>query len=257
MKIIFCNINKRNKDVAHVVKLVNSVKPDLLFLAECSPEIVSATQTQYEMISPAIFDNPKVHGFIVSGKVECSLKREYNERLSFYRLAWQGKEFLLGTVHLLSKNCTSALAQSLVAEEYVRMVRIQEEIEKHKNTILIGDFNMNPFDSGMVSASVFNAVCSQEIALKQSRKFQRKDYDYFFNPAWKNYAGVGNAVYGTYYHHSCGMDGVHWNNFDQVLIRPSILQQYKPKFSVLHELGFDLRNKNNGVSDHYPILLEL
>jgi hypothetical protein len=173
-------------------------------------------------------------------------------------LTWQDKDFLLGTVHLLSKMNTTPQTQSLEAGEYVRKVRMIEKELQQKNTILIGDFNMNPFEPGMVSASVFNSVCSLDIALKQSRKFQYVDYDYFYNPAWKNYAGVGNEVYGTYYHHSYGMDEFHWNNYDQALIRPAILQQYRPEFSVLHDkVWFDLRNKNNNISDHYPILLEL
>jgi exonuclease III len=173
-------------------------------------------------------------------------------------LTWQDKDFLLGTVHLLPKNHASSDTQSLEAKDYVREVRLVEKDEQQKNTILIGDFNMNPFDPGMISASTFNSVCSPAIALKRCRTFQWESYDYFFNPTWKNYAGVGKDIYGTYYHHSCGADEFHWNNFDQALVSPSILQQYNPEFSILHDvLRFDLRKENNGISDHYPILLEL
>jgi len=257
MKIVFWNI-KGSKDVTHVVDLVDSVEPDLLFLAECSPEIVASSQSRCRVIAPRIFANPKVRGFVVSENVKCTLSLEHNDRLFFYRVTWQGKEFLLGTVHLLSKIYASNSAQSSEAQKYVRVVRMTEKAEKQKNTILIGDFNMNPFEEGMVKVHAFNSVCSSEIALKKGRQFQGEYYDYFFNPAWKHYAGVGNGVYGTYYHHSCGADGFHWNNFDQALVSPSILQKYNPQFSILHDvLGFDLRNKNNGVSDHYPILLEL
>ena len=257
MKIVFWNI-KQNEKMAYVVDLIDRVKPDLLFLAECSPEIAKESQSRYNVIASKISGNPKVHGFVLSENVRCSLLHEYKNRLFLYRLTWQNKEFLLGTVHLLPKNRTSALTQSHETAKYVREVRMIEKDEEQKDTILIGDFNMNPFDPGMVSASVFNSVCSSEIALKQSRRFQGEDYDYFFNPAWKNYAGVGNEIYGTYFYHACGMDEYHWNNFDQALVRPSILRQYSPKFSILHDvLGFDLRKKNNGVSDHYPILLEI
>jgi hypothetical protein len=210
------------------------------------------------MLDPVLSDDPKIRCFIISKKMECSLKREYKNRLFLYQLTWKNKRFLLGTVHLLSKNNASAHAQRLEAKGYVREIQMFEREQQQKDTIVIGDFNMNPFDPGMVSASVFNSVCSAEIALKGTRMFQSEKYDYFFNPAWKNYAGIGNEVYGTYFYHSVGADEFHWNNFDQALIRPSILQQYEPKFSVLHDiLGYDLRKRNNGVSDHYPILLEL
>ena len=257
MKIAFWNIN-RNKDVTHVVNLVDRAAPDVLFIAECSPEIVESLQSLYRMLVPIVSDKPKVRGFVVSENLKCLLKHEFKDRLSLYQLTWNSKEFLLGTVHLLPKNNASSQAQSLEAMKYVHVIQRFEREQRQKNTIIIGDFNMNPFDPGMVSASAFNAVCSPEIALKQSRRFQGDNYDYFFNPAWKNYAGIGDEIYGTYYYHAYGMDEFLWNNFDQVLVRPSILRQYNPKFSVMHDiLGFDLRTRNNEVSDHYPILLEL
>ena len=257
MKIAFWNI-KQNENLDHVVKLVDSVGPDVLFLAESSPEMVELLQDRYKTLGPGISSEPKIYGFAVSEQLKCSFDRKYQNRLFLYRLTWRKEDFSLGVVHLPSKNHTTNLAQSHDAAKYAQEIRVYEKERKHKNTILIGDFNMNPFDPGMVLASVFNSVCSPAIALKQKRKVKDEYHDYFFNPSWKNYAGVGNEVYGTYYYHSCGEDEFLWNNLDQALVRPSILQKYDPHFFVLHDvLGFDLRTKNNGVSDHYPILLEL
>ena len=257
MKIAFWNI-KQNKNLDYVVKLIDSVCPDVLFLAESSPEMVELLQDRYKTLGPGISSEPKIYGFIVSKNLKGSLIREYKDRLFLYQLTWQEEFFSLGVVHLPSKLYKSTAAQSEQVAKYVREIRMFEEELQHKNTILIGDFNMNPFEPGMVLASLFNSVCSPAIALKQKRTIDGEDYDYFFNPSWKNYAGVGNDVYGTYYYHACGTDEFHWNNLDQVLIRPSILQQYDPEFFVLHDvLEFDLRKRNNGISDHYPILLEL
>lgn len=118
---------------------------------------------------------------------------------------------------------------------------------------------MNPFDPGMVVSDGFNSVCSETIAKKISRIVGGEECPYFYNPSWKNYSGIGNKIYGSYYYHSCsGGHEFHWNNLDQVLLRPSIIEKYDHVFKILHDVvGYDLTKKNNGISDHYPIFLEL
>jgi len=150
------------------------------------------------------------------------------------------------------------------AQFYMQKVKKIEENWKDKtqNTILIGDFNMNPFDPGMVCTRSFNSVCSLDIAKKmRCRKIKDSGeiFTYFYNPSWKIYADAGNHdVHGTYYYDRCKSGQFHWNNLDQALLRPSILESYNHRFEVLYDtLNFDLRKENNGVSDHYPIMLEI
>jgi len=131
MKIVFWNI-KQNKDITYVVDLVDRVSPDMLFLAECAPEIADLLRSRYKILVSRISTHPKVRGFAVAENLKCSLIHEYNNRLFLYRLTWKYKVFLLGTVHLMSKNHTTSLAQSLEAGNYVREIRMIEESEKQK-----------------------------------------------------------------------------------------------------------------------------
>ncbi|MDR1923990.1 MAG: hypothetical protein LBQ66_06420 [Planctomycetaceae bacterium] len=254
MKIAFWNI-KLNKNFCYIVELVKRVQADILFLAECPQENITELQNSYKVLAGKIYERPKIYSCIISETLGCSLIQEYKNRLFVYRLTFGKQKLLVGVVHLISKNHANPNTQITVSIDYMREIR---EAYPKQDMILIGDFNMNPFDHGMVSVAGFNSVCSEEIALKEQRQFQMEKYDYFFNPSWKNYSGIGNEVYGTYYHHSPDSDGFYWNNYDQVLLRPAILKKYNYKFTVLHNiLNFDLRRKNNGISDHYPILLEL
>lgn len=271
MKIVFWNIRK-NEDVQIIHQLVKKSAADLLFLAEC-PETLVAGIDYLEIMPPDIESipkpktKPKVRGFRTSNTYQVECVEYEHPRLWFYTIGKTFEKngelmFLLGTVHLVAKRYYKPTAQQSRAQRLMQRVKKIEETWKDitQNTIMIGDFNMNPFDPGMVIAEAFNSVCSQEIARKQSRMIDSEDYTFFYNPSWKIYAGVGNHVHGTYYYHTCKTDDFHWNNFDQVLLRPSILEKYDHRFEVLHEtLNFDLRksNNNNKVPDHYPIMLEI
>jgi exonuclease III len=263
MRIVFWNINRKS-DVEIIHQLVEKSTPDLLFLAECPDEMVSKIDSSFPEIKPPVTppkSDPKVRGFNISNIYQIDCVNNDFDRYWFYVVEKDDKIFLLGTVHLIDQRNHDKHAQCRVARDAMEQIQRHETAMRSKtqNTILIGDFNMNPFDPGMVVADGFNSVCSLEIAKKRSRKVSNKDYTYFYNPSWKIYAGIGNHIHGTYYYRRCdGGHTFHWNNLDQVLLRPSILEKYDHCFEVLHNtLDFDLRKSNNSVSDHYPILLEI
>jgi Endonuclease/Exonuclease/phosphatase family. len=267
MKIVFWNINK-NENLAVIQKLVEKTTPDLLFLAECPKDFALKIKRKIipEIRPPYIPPNskPKIRGFSISSNCQTNCIEVSNNRLIFYSIREGEMLLLLGTVHLIDKRNHNDFSQYRQACAIVSDVKKIESAwqKKTSDTILIGDFNMNPFDPGMVVGDAFNSVCSEQIAQKRPRKVNKEKYTYFYNPSWKIYAGVGNCVHGSYYYHSCKSGEFHWNNFDQVLLRPSILNKYHHTFEVLHDvLGFDLRDgnktKGNKISDHYPIMLTI
>ncbi|MCL2623723.1 MAG: hypothetical protein FWD31_08670 [Planctomycetaceae bacterium] len=263
MKIVFWKINQ-NEDAHIIEELVEKSAPDLLFLAECTNLMVTKIDALFPEIRPPVIppnSKPKVRGFNISNDYQASCMNNDLDRLQFYNIENNGQEFLVGAVHLIDPRNYDVYDQCREARDVMVQIKRLEEATQGitQDTILIGDFNMNPFHPGMVVADGFNSVCSLDIAKKRSRKVSNKDYAYFYNPSWKIYAGIGNHIHGTYYYHHCGGGHeFHWNNLDQVLLRPSILEKYDHRFEILHDtLGFDLRKSNNNVSDHYPILLEI
>jgi endonuclease/exonuclease/phosphatase family metal-dependent hydrolase len=55
-----------------------------------------------------------------------------------------------------------------------------EDSAGHQNSLLIGDFNMNPFEEGMNAADGLHGVMDKQIAERMSRRFQRKKkWDFF------------------------------------------------------------------------------
>lgn len=81
-------------------------------------------------------------------------------------------------MHLPSKNYTSDLSQS---EEVIPIVEDinNTEFEKNDRHIVIGDFNMNPFETGMIKALGFHATMSSSIASTKSRIIQKWSYKFF------------------------------------------------------------------------------
>ena len=141
-----------------------------------------------------------------------------------------GIDILLFGVHLPSKLYSKGQDQYSVAVKCNREIEKKEEEFGINNTIVIGDFNMNPFEDGMVSADGFHGVMSQEVALKGNRTVYGEKKKLFYNPIWHYMGNVVANVMGTYYYNNSGVISYYWNTFDQLLIRPGLIK------------GFDIEN---------------
>lgn len=106
-----------------------------------------------------------------------------SKRMSILRLALPGKpEILLAAVHLSSKLQVSKDSQVLECAELSRKIIEEEEKAGHWRTIMVGDFNMNPFESGMIGATALHAVMSRDVAKRLTRVVQGREYRFFYNP---------------------------------------------------------------------------
>ncbi|TGK51139.1 hypothetical protein EHQ16_19345 [Leptospira kanakyensis] len=172
-------------------------------------------------------------------------------------------DFNIILVHLISKLFFSSESQFAELAKLNEIILKQETKVQHKRTLLIDDFNMNPFESGMVNSTTLNAVSNRTIASKNSRKVLDNNYYYFYNPMW-NFFGDKNKVSGTYYNNKAEHVKHFWNIYDQVLIRPDLIQNFsldslkiidtiqsKP---IVTKSGIPNKNK---FSDHLPIYFEL
>jgi hypothetical protein len=166
---------------------------------------------------------------------------------------------LLVCLHFPSKRFMNNDQQNAEAVNLNLNLKKIEEAFGVKRTIVIGDFNMNPFDYGMVSHAGFNAVMTRKIAEEGSRKFQFQHYDYFYNPMWSFFGDLNDRISGTFYYRN----EFHWHLFDQLLIRPSVIKHFIPE-SLEIITGDEERqflNKNGridkSISDHLPLKFSL
>lgn len=146
--------------------------------------------------------------------------------------------------------------------------RIINDIEKTENevqsdnTIVVGDFNTNPFDIGCVDATCFHGIPILEVTEKQKRTIAGKDYKMFYNPMWR-FFGDENNPYGTYYFSGSKTDNIFWHIYDQVLIRPSLKNRFiSSSLQIVTETNTRYLLNNQGhpdknISDHLPIIFEI
>ena len=172
------------------------------------------------------------------------------------------EEVLLSVVHGLDKRNNSPAKQELFLQQVVTAVSYVENKVGHDRSIVLGDFNANPFESPVAGALGMNAVISRAIAQSDPRRMLNQSYPYFYNPMWNLYGDEPrSSAPATYYYRGSDPHELYWHMLDQVLIRPSLLDRFD--FSTLDIVtavrGTELTGATGTpdrtrFSDHLPVV---
>ena len=174
-----------------------------------------------------------------------------------------GDNTILCGVHLNSQiYADNADRREIDIEQIIGDILNLERELKTKNTIIVGDFNINPYDNSCVSARYFHGIPIYEEAMRETRTVVGKKFYMFYNPMW-NFLGDFSEPYGTYYHNSSDVVNPYWNVFDQVIIRPALRKRFVDKnlkiITGTTTISLLDKNKhpNHSISDHLPITFEI
>ncbi len=173
-------------------------------------------------------------------------------------------EIILIVVHLKGKSHESPESQAHLATRIQKIIEDAESKLGHRRTVIVGDFNMNPFESGMVSSESFHAIVDRNLlSTRASRTVIGEEKRFFYNPMWQVYSQK-DRPYGTYYHDKGGDPlNYYWNVFDQVIMRPDMLPFFRDDSLRLiidskeERLLDHTRKPNEKISDHLPIMFDL
>jgi hypothetical protein len=175
-----------------------------------------------------------------------------------------GDSFLVVAVHLSSKLRKKTEDQILGTTRLARFIRAAEENVGHARTLIVGDLNMNPFEVGMVGSEGLHGIMDRRIASTMSRVVQGESCRFFYNPMWSMLGDGGAFPPGTYFYNSGTEVNYFWNMFDQVLVRPELLDSLATdSVSIVTEIqGATLltdigRPNRYDSSDHLPIVCRL
>ena len=170
---------------------------------------------------------------------------------------------ILCCVHLPSKifSQNEGMRNIAISQIISDISSIEEDLNT-ENTILVGDFNINPFEAGCINADVLHSIPVFAEAQKKSRIIANQEFRMFYNPMW-NFLGDFNPPYGTYYFGGNSIDNTFWHLYDQVILRPALYQRIinsslriftKTKSrSLLNSKG----HPDKKISDHLPIVFEI
>lgn len=167
--------------------------------------------------------------------------------------------------HLKSKLHARSADQRDSAYSYMEDVIEYEKAVENDNTFICGDFNMSPYEEGMVERRAFHSIMDEKVVLKNPKRGTRtKKWATFYNPMWGFAGDLGRGeVSGTYYYDGSKAKEYFWYIFDQVIIRPSILQYFdKTQLRILTRIGEHNLLDEEGMinvdySDHLPICFTL
>ena len=187
------------------------------------------------------------------------------KRYEAYKLLSPGRDpALLVFPHLRSKVGRIDGREFSDTQEFVADLRKLESRQgPGAGTLVLGDLNLNPYDSAMRSPDAFNSSASREaVAAFPARRFRGKVYRAFYNPAW-NLFGDANGPPGTYYWDSKNKDKEGWYVLDQVLLRPELISRFDlPSLRAVVAIGTDALLVSGGKlnprwPDHLPITFQL
>lgn len=170
---------------------------------------------------------------------------------------------ILCCIHLNSKIYSGHEEyRNIIIEQIISDIQTLEKELNTENTIVVGDFNMNPYDSGCISARYFHGIPIYTEAKRKSRTVAGKEFFMFYNPMW-NFLGDFQQPYGTYYYGGNNTDNTYWNLYDQVIIRPALKERFvNESLKILTETQTKYLLDSKGhpdknISDHLPIIFEL
>lgn len=264
MRFLFWNIQKKDSFFNTIADIFIEHSIDVLGLAEfpkgSKDDLISVFRNKG--VDVEWVDN-------VNFKVQVFYKKGVNIYRKFEGDLVHATEAIIGGIpfsivfcHLPAKNMKSGCDQENRARLFCEELMSFENKEAHHDrTIVAGDFNMNPYDDGMISASSFNAMNSVSVSKRGSRKLSGHHYPFFYNPSWNLLGDKGKEVpAASYYFDTADFTQHYWHLLDQVVIRPSILSHFVyDDFKILYSgSNYRIINPDNTVnedkySDHLPI----
>ena len=268
LNFLFWNTNRKPliKEIANIAKYH---KIDVILLAEHNlndVELLWELNSEYIEFESQnhIFQGDKIKIFTRFSPNFIIPIEEANRYVCFRIKFPIGEELLVFVVHFPDNRNNQPNSIQSFAGRIARRVKEIEREQNLTNTIVVGDFNMNPSDAGMIDAESFHAIMDSEIAKSQSRVVSNQEYDYFYNPMWSLHGDIGNNVAGSYFYKNAELINYHWNVFDQVLLRPSLIDNFeKENLKFIDSDGDKTLLKANGTpdgkkySDHLPLIFTL
>lgn len=262
MRVLFWNTNNNEQINAILSEVIIENRIDFVILAEYTAD----TNELLEIL--------RYHGLVMHIKHSTGCKRisiisniedfEPGAQSDYYSVQIISHKYIVCCVHFPSKiyNRGTELRQTAI-RELIADINESESYNNMKNTIIVGDFNVDPFEFECINAELLNSLPFYEIASKKSKKTGRNIFFPFYNPMWR-FLGDESQPFGTYYYGGSEHNNIYWHLLDQVMIRPSLREAFLDESlqiitstytsSLLDTNGMPDKKR---VSDHLPIIFEV
>ncbi len=264
MKFLFWNIQKKSL-INEIAELISESGCNVYAFAESSDETIEKVITllinKYN-IACSLYPTPGCSKIklVVIGQVENISLLNQAQHYSLIKISGQSNELIVGFVHFPSKLHHTLNQLRRISELFRNQILVEEELHSISDTVVIGDFNVDPFEMPMVSftgmAATNGIACSQ----RESVVCDGEENRLFYNPMWTLYSSHRERP-GSHKYIRTGEDVVSWHFLDQVLIRPSLIDRFKfESLALIKETqNYNYLNANQApkLSDHLPLMCEI
>ena len=258
--------NLRGKPLLPRVKrLTDGYAVDVLLLTECVEPAETVTAVLGDGWRAPFSPNQRFRTLIRGDGFELEpADDDPTERLSVRRIRAEGRpDVLLGVVHLLSRNNREGSSLASFAQRLAARLRGVEDREDHCRTVLVGDFNLSPWEAAMIGGEGFHALMTRELATRRNnRRVEGERRRAFFNPMWQFLTDRDGRPPGTYHRRASVPVNHFWYTLDHVLVRPEIAGRLS-RVEIVEADGTESLLTANGWpdlragSDHLPLLFTL
>ncbi len=262
LSVIFWNVNKKDLTSA-VCSLANSTMADIVVLNEnkvLSGDTLRELKTNVsdDFYIPDAMSEKRFHCFCRNRELDMS-EVHSGLRTSVRKCKIGPHNILLTLVHGVDIRNYDADARQSFAQTIASDMDLVKDKQSTNKLVLLGDFNMNPYESGMTLAAGLNAMMTRSCVAPGCRKYIDKTYDFYYNPMWSLFGDNSEGPAGTV-HDTSSQGPYGWSMLDQVVIHHSIVPIFHD-VQILTEAGAQSLMDKKGhpdtenASDHFPILV--
>ena len=132
----------------------------------------------------------------------------------------EGNEVIISAIHFPSKRYREDWDFRSYAKDFRERLERVEKSRQHSRSVIVGDFNINPFEASMIAADCLHAVMDSEIAKKKDEQYRVAFTNILYNPMWGKMGILHRDRRELIFIIGAGQKNYFWHTFDQVLIRP-------------------------------------
>ncbi len=183
-------------------------------------------------------------------------------RLSLRSFQIGSVPFVLAVVHLKSEVGWNESELSDEACAVADDLRSALAVRPMTGLCVVGDFNMQPFERGMVVHKGFFSFMTRSSLSAELRTIQGREYRPLYNPMWGCFGDRTPGPAGTFYRRDASPVCYDWHMVDQVLFSAELLPYLANLGEIVERAGdVSLIDRNdrpsNSGSDHLPIMFSL
>lgn len=150
MNILFWNI-KGNNLQKHIKQCLIENNVDVAFFAEYKGTdfLLLSKELNYSYHYVETIGGCDKVALLVSKSVNATIKREQS-RYALYEIETNEKHYIIAGVHLQNRHSTDTAVRIETIGRLMNDTKNLEQSSKCNNTIVIGDFNANPYDDELL-----------------------------------------------------------------------------------------------------------